>query len=133
MKTRGSNYRLKYYDLWFLGKKYIRCNLSLVQFSWGVVFLGAICPRGNYVEDKSSERQFSSGAISTGILSGGNYLWSNSPGAIIRRQSSRGYLSGGQYSSGAIILGGNCSRGNHPGGNCPGGNFPRGQLFGHRF
>ena len=42
------------------------------------------------------------------ILSECNYLWSNCPGAIIRGQSSRGQLSGGQYSSGAIILGGNC-------------------------
>ena len=53
---------------------------------------------------KSSERQFSLGAISRGILAGGNYLWSNYPGPIIRGQSSRGQLSARQYSSGAIII-----------------------------
>ena len=57
-----------------------------------------------------------------GILSGGNYLWGNCPGAIIRAQLSRR-----QLSQGTIILGGNCPRGN-----CPGGNFPRGQLSGHQ-
>ena len=40
----------------------------------GPVFLGVICPRGNYVVDESSDRQFSLGSISRGILSGGNYL-----------------------------------------------------------
>ena len=34
-ETRGSNYRLKYYNFWFLGKKCIACNLSLGQCSWG--------------------------------------------------------------------------------------------------
>ena len=117
-----------YYDFWFLGKKHIGCNFSLGQFSWGVVFLGAICPRGNYVDDKSSERQFSSRAISKEILPGSNYLWSNCPGAIIQDQSSREQLSWGQLSSGAIIreaifIRSNCLGGNHPGGNCPGDNY----------
>ena len=49
-----------------LGKKYIGCNLSLRQFSWRADFLGAICSRGNYVDGKSSERQFSLSAISRG-------------------------------------------------------------------
>ena len=53
-----------------LGKKYIGCNLSLRQFSWGEDFLGAICSRGNYVDDKSSERQFSLSAISRGYFRG---------------------------------------------------------------
>ena len=129
MKTRRSNYRLKYYDSWFLGiKKYI----SGVIYPWddflGAVFLRVICPRGNYVwgnYSKLSEMQFSSGAISRGLLSGGNYLWSNFPGVITPRQPSRGQLFGGKYSSGAITLGDNC-----PGGYYPGGNFPRGQLSG---
>ena len=77
----------------------------------GAVFVGAICPRGNYVDEKSSERQFSSEAISRGILSGGNYLWTNCLGAIIRGLSSRDQLSGG---GGAIILGSN---------------FPHGAIF----
>ena len=124
MRIRGSNYRLKYYDFLFMGKKYTGCNLSMGQFSWGAVFCGAICPRGNSVDDKSSERQFSSGAISRGILSGGNYLWSNCLGAIILGKSSRGHLSRRQYYSGAIILRGIC-----PGHNYPGGNFPCGQSF----
>ena len=54
--------------------------------------LGANFPRGNYVGNKSSERQFSSVAISRVILSGGNYLRDNCPGAIIQ---------------GGILLGGN--------------------------
>ena len=98
-------------------------NISGVIYPWdhfpgGAVFLEANFPLGNYVDDKSSERQFSSGAISRGILSGGNYLWINCPGAIIRVQSSRGnYLEGNiprgqlpgvQFSSAAIILRGNC-------------------------
>ena len=102
MKTRGSNYRLKYYDIWFLGQKYVGCNLFLGEFSLGAVFLGAICPRGNYVDEKSSERQFSSGAISRGTLSGDNYLWSNCPGAINQGQSSRGQLSGGDVPLGQL-------------------------------
>ena len=70
--------------------------------------------------DKSSEKQFSLAAISSGILSRGNYLWVNCPEAIIQGQSSseqfsgggdnlpRGLLcggqsSGGQFSSGAIV------------------------------
>ena len=105
-----------YYDFWFLGKKYIGCNFSLGQFSWGAVFLGAICPRGNYVDDKSSERQFSSRAISKEILPGSNYLWSNCPGAIIQDQSSRGAII-----LGTIILGSNY----------PWGNFYQEQLYGH--
>ena len=56
---------------------------------------------------------------------GGNYLWSNCPGAIIRGQSSRGQISGGQYSAGAIIVEGNC-----PGVNDPVGNHPRGNCLG---
>ena len=95
MKITGSNIRLKYCDFWFLGKKYIGCNLSLGQFFWGAAFLGAICPRVNYVDDKSSERQFSSGAFSSGILSEANYLWSNCPGANHTGGNfSRGQLSG---------------------------------------
>ena len=99
-------------------------------------------PRGNYVGDKSSERQFFLGAFSRGMLSGSNYLWGNCLGAIIQGQSSkgqlsaggnfpRGQLSGGQFSFGAIVLGGNCPGGNCLKGNYPGGNFPRGLLSGH--
>ena len=115
MKTRGSSYRLKYYDFWFLGKKYIGCNLSLGQFSWGAVFLEAICPRGIFADNKSSEREFFSGAISRGLLSRGNYLWSNCLGAIIQgRNIPRGQLSGG-------------------GGQLSGDNFPDIALYnGHR-
>ena len=68
----------------------------------GAVFIGAICPRGNYACNKLSKTQFSSGAVSRGILSGSNNLWVSCLGAIIR--------------------------GNHPGGNYLGGNFPREQL-----
>ena len=62
--------------------------------------------RGNYVGDKSSERQFFSGAISSKILSGSRYLWGNCPEAIIWRQSSRG-----RFSRGGIFLGGSFARG----------------------
>ena len=132
MRTRESIYWLKCYDFWFLGKKYIGCNLSLRQFSWGPVFLETICPRRNYVDDKSSERQVSSGAISRKILSGGSYLWSNCPGATSQGQSSWGQLSGGQYSSRAIVQG-VIIWGQSSGSRCPGvivwgGNFPRGHC-----
>ena len=100
-----------------LREKYIWRNIS-----WGgAVFLGTIRPRCDYVGDKSYERQFSSGAISRGILSGDNYLCGNFPGEIVREQSSRGRLFlggraiffGGNYPRGAIvrgtiILGSNC-------------------------
>ena len=69
----------------------------------GADFLGIICPRGNYVEDKSSKRQFSSGEISRGILGGRKHFWGNCPEAIIRRQLSRGQLFAGQFSSREII------------------------------
>ena len=126
MKPRGSNYRLKYHNFLFLDKKYIGCNLSLGQFSWGVVFHGAICQRGDYVDDKSSEMQFSSEPITKGILSGGNYFLGNCPGVIIqgviiqgaiflegnytrlqlsRGQLSRGQVSGGQLTGGKFSLG----------------------------
>ena len=103
-----------------LGEKYVVCNFSLVQSSWGK---GSF-PRGNYAGYKLSERQFSLGAISMGILSGGNYLWSNCPEATTWGQSSRAQFSEGQFSSEAIILGDNC-----PGGNNPVGNQSRGQFF----
>ena len=131
-------------------------NISGVIYPWdhfpgGAVFLEANFPLGNYVDDKSSERQFSSGAIFTGILSAGSYLCSNCPGAIIRGQSSRGQLSRGNIPQGqlfseaivwgTIILGANCPegsnpRGSHlgsscPGWNYPGDNFPWGELSGH--
>ena len=92
---------------------------------------------GQYVGDKSSERQFSLGTISRGILLGGNYLsgWGNCPGAIIQGQSSSGQLfreqfflgqlSRGQFPYGAITLGGN-----HPGGNCLGSTYPGGNFLG---
>ena len=78
------------------------------------MFLGGSFSRANYVGNKSPERQFSSAAISRRILSGGNYLWGNYPGAIIQ---------------GAIFLGGNCPGGinlggNHPRSSGPGDNFP---------
>ena len=82
--------------------------------------------------DKSNKRQFSSGAISRGILSGGNYLLVYYPGAIIR-----GYFPEGnyprQFSSGAIpreqlpedqLSRGNCPGCNNPGSDYPVGNFP---------
>ena len=97
-----------------MGKKYIGYNLSLRLFFWKAVFLGTICLSGNYAGSKSSKSQFSLGAISRGILSGGNYL----QGAMIQEQSSRGWgtislggkcplgkLSGGHFSSGAIVWG----------------------------
>ena len=77
------------------------------------MFLGGSFPRGNYIGDKSSERQFSSRAISREILSGGSYLRGNFPGAIIQGTIIRGQFSSGtivraqfsgaQFSSGAIV------------------------------
>ena len=121
MKTRGSSYLLKYYDLWFLRKKYSGCNSSLGQFSGGsrrAVFLGAICPRDNYVDKKSSKKQFYLGAIIFGVifweqLSGDNHLVGSYPEGNVPRFAivlrgicpERVQLSGGQFSSGAIIWG----------------------------
>ena len=112
MKTRGSNYRLKYYDFWFLGKKYIGCIYSWDDFPGGSfsrdhLFKGQLC------RQQIIRKTNFLGSISRGILSGGNFLWSNCPGAIICGQSSRG----------TIFLGGN-----YPRGQLSGGNFPRGQL-----
>ena len=74
-------------------EKYLRCNLSSGQFYLGGgTFLGANCPRGNYTGEKSSERQFSSGAIVLRAI----VWWSKCPG-------------------------GDNPGGNHPEGNCPGG------------
>ena len=49
-------------------------NISGVTYPWdffprGALFLGSIFTRGNYVGDKSSKKQFSSGAIFRGQLS----------------------------------------------------------------
>ena len=67
-----------------------------------------IYPWDNVPGCKSSERH--SGAISREILSGGNYIWGNFPGAIIQ-----GAIIRGAYVRGAIFLGGS---------------FPQGQLSG---
>ena len=103
-------------------------NISGVTYPWdffpGGSFLWTVCPWGNYLGNKSSERQFYSGVISRGILSGGNYLSGNFIEAIIR-----GNHPGGNYPE-VIFFGGNYPRGdffrvllsggsNHPGGNCP--------------
>ena len=94
-----------------LEERYLGYNSSLGLFSLREVFLGTIS-RSNYVGGKSSERQFSSGAISRVILSGGNYLWGNFLGAIIIRETiflggdyPRGYLTGTNNLQGAITQG----------------------------
>ena len=105
-------------------------NISGVIYPWDYFAVGSsfwtICPRCNYVSDKSSERQFSSGVISRGILSRRNYLWGNFLGAIIWGTIMRGSFPWGLLSSkaivrGTIIWGGD----NHPGVNCLRGNCPR--------
>ena len=93
-KKENKRKQLSIKVVWFLGEKYLACNLSLGLFSWWAVF------------DKSSERQFSLGATSSGILSGGNYLWGNFLGAIIIWEQ----LSGDNFPRGQL------SAGNHPGG-----------------
>ena len=71
-------------------------NISCVIYPWNnYPGRGSSFPRGNYAGDKSSERQFSSGEIFRGILSGGNYLWGNCLKSITR----------GQFSSGTIVWG----------------------------
>ena len=73
-----------------------RNNISCVIYRWD-----------NVPGDKSSKTH--SGAIFRGILSGGNYLWGNFPGAIIQGAIICGaifregeQLSKGQFSLGAI-------------------------------
>ena len=107
-----------------MGKQYLRCNSPLGLFSWRALFLESISTRGNYVGDQSSKKQFSSGAISMGILSRGNYRWGNCPGAIIFGQSSRG-----QFSEGEIFLRGNCPGESFPQGYFSGGNNPGGAII----
>ena len=74
-------------------------NISCVICTWdnfpGGGGGGGRFPRGKHVGDKSSERQFSSGEISTRILPWCSYLWGNFPETIIQGQSSRGQISGG--------------------------------------
>ena len=95
---------------------------SCLVCPWNNVPGGGSFPQSNYVGDESSERH--SGALSKGVLSGGNYFWDNFPGVIIQGEIIRG---SGQFSS-RQLSGGNC-----PGGNHPVENFLRGQLSGHRF
>ena len=61
---------IKVLQFLILGGKYIGSNLFLVQISWGAVFLGTICPRGNYVDNKSSEKQFLQGQFPGGYFQG---------------------------------------------------------------
>ena len=108
-------------------------------FILGTMFLEGSFHRDNYVGEKSSERH--SGTISRGILSGGNFLWDNFLGAIIQVALSGGQFSSGaivraQFFSGEIILWDNFLGDNNPwvnflGCNYLGANFPRGQLSGH--
>ena len=96
------------------------------------MFLRGSFPRGNCLGNKSSERQFSSGAFFRWILSGGNYVWGNFPGAIIQDPGDNypgGNFPCGQFPGGQLS-GEQSSRGNCPGGNYPGDNFPWGQLSG---
>ena len=96
--------------IWNSRGKNISGVIYLCDYFPGGSLFGTICPRGNYVGDKSSERQFSSGAISRRILSVGNFLLGNFLEAIIRGRSP-----GGQFSSEAIIQGGRCPGRNHAG------------------
>ena len=71
-------------------------------------------------------------------MSGGNYFRGTSynEGAIFREAINlecnypRGQLPGAQFSSGEIILGGDCPGGNHPGVNYPCGNYPGAIVLG---
>ena len=96
---------------------------------WGQFSLGPFVRRAvmyNYVDDKSSERQFSSVGISRGYCQGVIIFGVIFPRTIIQEQSSRGVIIRGQFSSRAIIPRGNCLGGNNIGGNSAGGNFSRG-------
>ena len=97
-------------------------NISCVIYPWDNVPGGSF-PRGNYVGDKSSEKQFSSEAICRGILSRGNYLWGNFLRAIIQ-----GVIIRRQFSSGAIFLVGSYSQGQFSVGQLSGGQFSSGAF-----
>ena len=84
---------IKVLRILILGEKYIVCNLSLGQCSWGQFSLGQLCRRQ---------------IIGKAIFLGGNFQGyivrgQLSLGAIFQEQSSRG-----QFSLGAIFLEGNC-------------------------
>ena len=91
----------------------------------GAVFHGGNCPGGNFPREPLFRARFFSGAINPRrncpgaiiqgeIVRGAIFLESHcsgcnfslgqlTPGKIVRGQSSRGKLSGGQFSSGAIV------------------------------
>ena len=110
-----------------LGEKYIVCNLSLGQCSWGQfsseelcrqqIIWKAIFLRGNF------QRDIVKGQLYLGLFSVSNNPGDNYQPAIIRRQ-----FCSWAIVHGAIILGGNC-----PGWNNLGGQSSRGQLFGGQF
>ena len=134
--TNLKHNQLKYYNFWLLGK-----DISCLIYPWdnvprGKFSTGQLCRRQIILKELGGNIQgYCQGEINFGIT-----FW---------EQSSRGQLSGGQYSSGD-----NCpGRGwfywgvNIPGGSCLGGQlpraqssrrqisrgkFPQGQLCGHR-
>ena len=111
MKTRGSNYRLKHYDFWFLGK-----NISGVIYPWDN-FLGGSFPRVHLSEKQLCRRQIIQKVIFfrgnfQGDIFGGNHPGGNYPGGNIpREQLSSGAIIWKTNIRGAIFLGGNCLRG----------------------
>ena len=97
-----------------LGEKYIVCNLSLGQCSWGQFSSGELCRqqiiwkaiflRGNF------QRDIVKGQLYLGSFSVSNHPGDNYQPAIILRQ----------FCSWAILLGGNCPWSNYPWWQLPG-------------
>ena len=80
MKTRESNYRLKYYKFWFLGK-----NISGEIYSWDD-FPGGSFPRGHLSDEQLCRRQIIQKAIYLGINFLGDIVRGHIFGVIVREQ-----------------------------------------------
>ena len=71
MKTRGSNYRLKYYDFWFLGK-----NILSVIYPWAnFPGRGGNFPWGHFAKGQLCRQQ---------IIQKTTFLGGNFQGDVVR-------------------------------------------------
>ena len=117
MENKRNQLSIKVLHFWFLGNKYIGCNLSLGQFSWGTVYLGATShPKGSFPQG-----QFPGGYCQGAIFPGGNcpranYHRGNNARATIQGEVVRGAVNrmaifhGGNFPDTIITPDGNCAR-----------------------
>ena len=97
-------------DMFFFFKQF-QSHCFYKAFSYTSFFFscpGGSFPRGTYVDNKSSEKQFSLGEISRGILSGSNYPRGNYPGGNFWGTIFQEAIVWGAIIWEAVFLGGNC-------------------------